>query len=324
MEKFRIIESKDKDGNTVKVGLKSPGLKEYRDSQIEYNKAFREALDSGALLRQKLTDYMRDQGIWNEEKQKQNDEYVEQIRDKEEALRRGGIKLSEAKQLAIDLQRLRAEFRYFISEKNQLDQNSAEGQADNARFSELVRLCLLNPTTKDPYFPKQSDYDDAADQPWVVEASSELASMIYDIDPDYDDKLPENKFLKDYSFMNEDLRLIDSNGHLVDIDGRLINEDGRFVAYRTEEGQKNQDVEDQYFVNRDGQELVLKVNDDGEERWVEKGTEESKPFLDDSGNPIILKQDDKAEDSEEEAKAEEKPKRRRKAAPKAEKEVKED
>ena len=66
MEKFRIIESKDKDGNTVKVGLKSPGLKEYRDSQIEYNKAFREALDSGALLRQKLTDYMRDQGIWNE------------------------------------------------------------------------------------------------------------------------------------------------------------------------------------------------------------------------------------------------------------------
>ena len=66
----KIIESKNKDGEEVKVKLKSPGPSEYRDSQIEYNKAFRAALDSGALLRQKLSDYMTEQGIWSEEKQK--------------------------------------------------------------------------------------------------------------------------------------------------------------------------------------------------------------------------------------------------------------
>ena len=62
MGNSKTIEGVDNSGNAVKVVLKTPGPQEYRDSQIEYNKAFRKALDSGALLRQKLTDYMTDQG----------------------------------------------------------------------------------------------------------------------------------------------------------------------------------------------------------------------------------------------------------------------
>ena len=45
----KIIEGRTKEDKEVKVLLKTPGAKEYRDSQIEYNKAFRKALDSGAL-----------------------------------------------------------------------------------------------------------------------------------------------------------------------------------------------------------------------------------------------------------------------------------
>ena len=326
-DKITIIESQDKEGNPVKVALKAPGVTEYRDSQVEYNKAFRKALDSGALLRQKLTDYMREQGIWNEEKQKENDQFVEQIRAKEEALRRGGIKLSEAKQIALDLRLLRIQFREFIAEKNQMDQNSAEGQADNARFSELVRLCMLNPNTRQPFFPSQSDYDNSADQTWVVEASSQLASMIYDIDPDYDNKLQENKFLKDYSFVNDDLRLINENGHLIDVDGRLINEDGRFVAYTDTKAEKNQDLDKQYFVNREGVEIISTEGDDGSEIWVEKGAEEVQPFLDDSGKPIELpseKVQKEAEISSGPVSEQKTTKRRRKTPAKSEKEVQED
>ncbi|SVB81275.1 uncharacterized protein METZ01_LOCUS234129, partial [marine metagenome] len=232
-DKNRIIESKDKDGNTVKVKLTTPTAQEYRDSQVEYNRAFRKALDSGALLRQKLSDYMEEQGIWNDEKQKQNDKFVEDIQREEGFLKGGGIRLSEAKEIAIKLRRIRADFREFLGEKNALDQNSAEGQADNARFSELVRLCMINPNTQQPYFPTQKDYDESSDQPWVIEAAGELASMIYGLDPNYDNKLEENKFLKEFEFCNEDLRLVNKDGHLVDLDGRLISEEGRFIAYRT-------------------------------------------------------------------------------------------
>ncbi len=49
---------------------------------------------------------MTDQGIWDEEKQKQNDDFIEQIAQKEKALKAGGIRLSDAKQIALDLRTL--------------------------------------------------------------------------------------------------------------------------------------------------------------------------------------------------------------------------
>lgn len=286
-KKDKIVEVAGADGEVVKVGLRQPGSSEINKAQLAYNRAFRDAMESGALLRQKLEDYMKEQGIWNEAKQKQNDKFVKDINDKEDILNSGGIKLADAKEIALDLRVLRAEFREFLSEKNALDQNTAEGQADNARFSELVRLCLINPATRMPFFPEMSDYENNAGEPWVIEAASQLANMIYGLDPKYDDNLPENEFLVEFNFVNEDLRLINENGHLVDSEGRLITEDARYVAYRSKEAELAQDVDQRYFVNRDGEEVVQVKKPNGSERWVRISMAERKPFLDDEGNPII-------------------------------------
>lgn len=307
MENNKTIEGLDKNGNQVKVMLKTPGPQEYRDSQIEYNKAFRKALDSGALLRQKLSDYMTEQGIWDDTKQQKNDYFVDEINAKEKTINSGGIRLSEAKEIALELRGLRYEFREFIAEKNALDQNSVEGQADNARFSELVRLCMLNPTTKKPYFQTQKDYDANGDQPWVAQASSELASMIYGLDPDYDNKLAENKFLKEFNYVNDDLRLVNDSGHLVDLEGNLIDEDGRYVAYRDDK----QTEENKYFINRSGVEVVSITDEDGDVTWVEKGKEVRQPFLDEDGNPILSAKKEDLENEEDLVAKDAKPKAKR-------------
>ncbi len=301
--KDRVIEGVDKDGNTVKTLLRQPTAQDYRDSQVQYNETFRKALDSGALLRQKLTDYMTDQGIWDEDKQKDNDKFIDDISGREEALKGGGIRLSEAKEIALELRELRAKFRELLSEKNALDANSAEGQADNARFSELIRLCILDPATKTPRFPDQNAYDINADEPWVIEAAGDLAGMIYGLDPNYDKNLEENKFLKEFKFVDEELRFVNDEGHLVDIEGRLVNQDGRFIAYRTEKGKKNKDQDDLYFVNREGEEVILVVGDDGEEDWVKISLKERKPFLDDEDKPLksTVKAEKPSEEPEEEA-----------------------
>ena len=86
-----LVEGVDKDDNKVKTLLKRPTAQDYRDSQVQYNETFRKALDSGALLRQKLTDYMKDQGIWDDEKQKKNDQYIKDISAREDALKAGGM-----------------------------------------------------------------------------------------------------------------------------------------------------------------------------------------------------------------------------------------
>ena len=145
---------------------------------------------------------------------------------------------------------------------------------------------MINPKTNQPYFPTQEDYEKSSDQPWVIEAASELAGIIYGLDPDYDNKLAENEFLKEFDFVNDDLRLVNDDGHLVDVDGDLIDEDSRYIKYRTEEVS-----------------------------WVRADLVERKPFLDDDGNPVISAKTEDAE-KEEDLVAEKpapKPKRRRKS-----------
>jgi hypothetical protein len=46
---------------------------------------------------------------------------------------------------------------------------------------------------------------------------------------DWEKDLPENKFLVEFNFVNEDLELVNEDGHLVDSQGKLINKDGRYV-----------------------------------------------------------------------------------------------
>ena len=303
-KKQRLVESVDSDGNPVKVIVRSPTVDDYKDSQLEYNKAFREALDSGALLRQRLTDYMREQGIWNDEKQKKSDEYVDIIRGMEEKLRLGGIRLSEARDIALRLRNVRAEFQIFLAEKNALDSASAEGQADNARFNKLVRLCVLDENTKLPFFKRDSKkaeeeaYSASASEPWLIEASSELANMLYGLDPNYNQNLEENKFLREFNFVNEDYQFIDSEGHPTDAEGRLVNEEGRYVAYRSNEAKQARDESQMYFVNRGGEELTCVTNSDGEEEWVPLKLKERKPFLDESDKPIISKTEDDTDDQD--------------------------
>ena len=260
--------SKDLHGNDIKLVVRKPSPKNYRDSELIYNKTVREALANGAMLRQKLNNYLIEQEIWSETKEKQYKVILDNIARSEESLKVGGIKLGQAKQVALELRSLRDELRGLVQEKQNYDTMTAEGQGDNARFNYLVAVCTFKEDGKTPLWATVKEYDESY-EPYAVEAASALAKMIYDLDPDYDNKLPENQFLKKYKFVNEEFKLVNKDGHLVDEDGRLINTEGRLVAYR-EDGT-------QYFVNRNGEE----ISESGEKLI------KSLPFLDDDGNPIL-------------------------------------
>ena len=113
-DKQRTVTGEDHDGNEVVVVVKRPTAQDYNKSQIAYNTSFRQALDSGALLRQKLSDYMKDQRIWDDKKEEQYDKLVAEIGEMEDRLKGGGIRLSDAKDIALKLKGKRADFRNLI------------------------------------------------------------------------------------------------------------------------------------------------------------------------------------------------------------------
>ena len=52
----------------VTVLVKKPNRKDINDSQVVYNKVWRKSLEDNAILRQKLNDYLIEQGVWSKTK----------------------------------------------------------------------------------------------------------------------------------------------------------------------------------------------------------------------------------------------------------------
>lgn len=251
----------DKD---IELEIKAATLHDQREAQKIYNQAFSDAVKSGSIVRARLDDLLKEQGLWDESKQIKFVTLQKQIQDGDKQLAKGGISLKQAKQVAVSMKKYREELRDLISVKTNLDSHTAEGQADNARFNYLVSACVVYKNTSNKYFKSYEDYLNRGSEPAAIASAQKLAAIMYGLDSDFEKKLPENKFLIKYKLVNEQLDYIDDKGRLVDENGRLVDEFGRYIN------------EDGKFVDIDGN----LVNEDGDPLV------EFKPFLDDNGNPI--------------------------------------
>lgn len=252
--------------NGEKLAVVKPNEAQKKVAQRHYNKALAEALESGAILRAKVEHYMRKQELWNDEKQAEFEKLRKELRDGELKLAAGGIKFSQAKALAMEMRTLRAKLNLLNTDRNMLDINTAEAQAETARFNYLVSVCTVYNETGKAYFSNYTDYENRSNGDVANEAGRLFGLLYYGLEENFELKLPENKFLHEFGVIDEKCRFINKDGHLVDSKGRLINEDGRYV---------NEDGE---FVDVEGN----KVDKDG--NYVT----EFKPFIDDeTGEPLL-------------------------------------
>lgn len=265
------------DDKEVEFLVRAPSLQDQKEGQKVYNQSFTDAIKSNSIVRAKLDDLLTEQGLWNDTKQARFTELQKEILQGEKRLAKGGFSLNEAKDLAIKIKAKRDEIRDLISVRTSLDNHTAEGQADNARFNYLVSVCVVYNDTKQPYFNNLEDYLNRATEEVAILGAQNLANMVYGLDNNYESNLPENRFLKKYKFVDDKLRLIDKKGRLVDEDGRLIDENGRYI---NEQG---------VFVDKYGNE----IDEDGEYIVTPE------PFLDDDGKPIVLEDEPSSTKTEE-------------------------
>lgn len=273
------------DDKEVKLMAVSPSLQDTKEANKIYSQAFSDALKTKSIVRARLDDILKEQGLWDDSKQAQYEELQFKLLESEKQLAKGGISLNAARQIALDMRKFREELRELISDRTNLDNHTAEGQADNSKFNYLVYACTVyadNPSKK--FFSSYENYMQRSSELVALKAAQAVANFIYGLDEDYDSKLPENKFLKDYKFVDDGLRLINKDGKLVDLEGKLIDENGRYI---NEEGQ---------YVDKNGN----LVDDNG--NYIV----EFSPFLDDDGNPVVI-ENKKIEESTQDSESDEKP-----------------
>lgn len=252
--------------HTFKIGetelmIRTPTVPEQKESEKIYRKAFKAACDNGDYLRVRLNDVLKAQGLWDKEKEIEHDTLVKRILDGEKRLAKAGIKLSEAKSIAIENIKLRKELVKLTANRNQLDAVTVEAQADNEKFNYLVSACTVYKDNGKPYF---KSYEDFLSKSGTVEgqiAAVEMMKVVYNWEENEDAKLPEYKFLKKWGFVDDKLRLINKDKKLVDEDGRPVNEEGYYINEKGERIDINGDlvdengnwkVEEEIFYDEDG------------------------------------------------------------------------
>jgi hypothetical protein len=241
-EKDKVVDVKIKDGEgekTVKIVVKRPQSAVMSQAQRVSAKAWTDCVRDGIMTKKELSKFMKEQGIWDKGKDVEQDKISAEIIALEKKLYVGDsknakVKASDAKNIAIDMRKKRNELRELIAEKMSLEQNTAEAISDNARFEFLVSSCTFYENGNKVY-NSIDEYTEQSDGEIAFAAATALAQMMYSIDKDFEANLPENKFLKQYHFVNDDLSLVNEKGETVDLENRRINNLGQYI---NDEGQR--------------------------------------------------------------------------------------
>lgn len=277
MQTFTI----DQDGKEVVVEVRKPSGKIISDGQMIHASEWQKAINQGLILRDRLEDVMRKQGLWDDDKEVERDNLRKTILEHERILKAGGISLKQAREVALKMIKDREAMRKLVAPISRLDNNTAEAHADNSQFNYFVSQCcryVNKGAANNKCFLDYEDYLSKIDTDLASKCATALMKELYpNYDENADDKLPEIQFLKKWKFIDDKNNLLNDKKQRVDEDGRLINEEGKYID------------EDGNFVDDQG----YRVDDKGE--YIV----DVKPFLDDEGKPI-LEQVEHVEEAKEE------------------------
>lgn len=227
MGKSIELTSKDSDGNPITVIIKKPNHKQLTEAQFYSASIFNKAKDSGMLLQSNLDAWLEDQKLFTKEEKLRVKELEQKIADGEQALttkkHKDGrqVKLSEGRQIAIDMNLARLQLRLLYAKRKQYDEFTIEGTVENARFDHLVSTCVFK-ENGEPVFTDIEDYYDKKEEPYASEAAYKLMGLVFGIDEDWQKKTVENEFLLKYNFVDNDLNFIDKDGNPVNAKGDKI------------------------------------------------------------------------------------------------------
>lgn len=260
---------------SVELSIVYPQPAQLNSAQLEYDKCFKSALAGDAFLRPETDRILRERGLWDDEKEADFIALRERIAALELELDEGDMFIDEAKDVAIDIRRARLDIADLVAEKNYLDGNTAEAQAEQSRFNYLVSVCSVynkvwgDHKRGDRVFKTLNEYLTNNTEQYARDLATQFATIMYNVDSDFEKNLPENKFLAEYGFVRDDLRLVNEDGHLVDLQDRLVDEDFNLVNEKGEiideeghlldENGKRKDIKFKPFKTRDGKAVKPKV-----------------------------------------------------------------
>lgn len=226
---------KDDDGKDVEICVIYPTNKIIQEANLIYNMKMASLIRQGSgsserlLLRAEAEDYLIKNDLWSNEDKTKMEQLGLRVRACELTIRKGGLKKSEGRQIAIEMGKLRNQMLQLYTKRQQLDSCTIESASENHRFNFLASKCICYKQTEKQYYKDFNDYLDKSFESVAIEGARKLAKILYGLEENIKSTLFEIQWLKKAGFVDDQGRYIDKNGKLTDEDGRHINENGRYV-----------------------------------------------------------------------------------------------
>jgi len=232
------------DNETVEI--RKPGTKLLQMSQMQYNiklasliKQAATSQESTLLSKTQLDKYLKQIGVWTEEDQMSVFRLQTEIIDLETKLKKGGIKLIDAKRIAIDTMIKRQALLTLVTKRSQYEELTIESLAEQHRFN-FIMINSVFSQDNTLFYKDLCDYEDKESDEITCECAKILASWLFGYDINMEQNFTENQFLKKYKFVNDDGALVNKDGNVVDINNNIIKKDNEITVkpFLDEEGKE--------------------------------------------------------------------------------------
>jgi len=249
------------DGKKITVYVKKPSNEDISNADMHRARVWNKCIREGIITKKELKSLMEERGIWDKSKSDKESDIGDEISKMEKTLYRGSDgkkpKVSDGKKLAVGMRELRAELRELISERLALEENTAEALSDNARFDYFVANCTFYKDSDKRVYNNVEDYNTKSSDQIAFAAASMLGNILYNLDSDFEKKLPENKWLRMFELADEEGNLVNHDGQRVDATGNVINDLGHYLD---EDGNRI-DIDGNPLDENGNYEVVDYVND---------------------------------------------------------------
>ncbi len=206
----RFFETKDNNGNSIKLKIKEPNHYINRMCDIEYKKAWAFSVTEGVKLHSRLEEVLAENDIWGPEQEKEikkvEIEVAIFLKLMEEAVKEN--KPNEAKDAAINAALARKRLTDLFTVKQSAFTHSVEGIALEVKLEAYVAYATIyaDDETKQ-YWKNYHDFITNRDKQAAEDAIVKYTQILINEQIETLKGLPENKYLIDSKIMSEDLKV---------------------------------------------------------------------------------------------------------------------
>lgn len=251
---MKYFDVTERDGAKFELGIKQPSFQEIDEANSIYSskvaELIREKGNKKLLLRQEVESFLRENNIWTDKDEQRIDALQKDIDSLLNKLRKGGEKAINGRKYCIQIKDKRQEIVDLWRKRQSIDNSTIESAAEADKLDYLIYLSTVDKEGK-KHWESFEDLQEAKDTVAYAKASGAAFEVFLGIDRNIEKNLPENKWLKRYSFLDDSMHYVDrKSGVRVDRDYKPLVDVDTF-----------------------------------------KEIEEEKPFLDDDETPIIFNVD---------------------------------